>query len=111
MAEEAETESSRGYQNRAIEAAFRDALPHVALEDYDAPVALFRPPLDKHWKVTGGRWISSAKEYVFDDNDWSPLMPNLTVLEVPGDHDSMVLEPNVRVMASKLRTQILEAEA
>ncbi|MCB1407014.1 MAG: SDR family NAD(P)-dependent oxidoreductase, partial [Rhodobacteraceae bacterium] len=109
-AEEGETEVG-GFQNQAIEAAFRDALPHVALTEYDAPVALFRPPLDRHWKVSGGRWVSQAKEYVYDDNDWSRWMPRLTVHEVPGDHDSMVLEPNVRVMASKLRALIAEAEA
>ena len=111
MADEAEAEADSGFHNRAIEAAFRDALPHVTLRGYDAPVALFRPPLDKHWRVTGGRWVSSAKEYVHDDNDWSPWMPRLSVHEVPGDHDSMVLEPNVRVMASRLKTLISESEA
>jgi len=29
---------------------------------------------------------------------------------VPGDHDSMVLEPNVRVLAARLRRIIDEAE-
>jgi len=111
MAEEAAGEADSGFHNRAIEAAFRDALPHVQLRSYDAPVALFRPPLDKHWKVTGGRWVSQAKEYVYDDNDWTRWMPKLSVHEVPGDHDSMVLEPNVRVMAAKLRALIAEAEA
>ena len=37
-------------------------------------------------------------------------MPALRVLEVPGDHDSMVLEPNVRVMASLLKGCIEEAQ-
>jgi len=97
--------------NRAIEAAFRDALPHVAMAAYDAPVALFRPPLDQHWKVSGGRWVSKAKEYVYEDNDWGRWMPKLSVHEVPGDHDSMVLEPNVRVMAARLRALIAEGEA
>ena len=110
-AEEEAGEADSGFHNRAIEAAFRDALPFVSVEVYDAPVALFRPPLDRHWKVTGGRWVSRAKEYVYDDNDWSWVMPDLTVLEVPGDHDSMVLEPNVRVMAAKLKALIAEAEA
>ncbi|MCL4674760.1 MAG: polyketide synthase, partial [Pararhodobacter sp.] len=109
-AEEGESEAG-GFQNQAIEAAFREALPHVALAEYDAPVALFRPPLDRHWNVSGGRWVSRAKEYVYDDNDWSRWMPQLTVHEVPGDHDSMVLEPNVRVMASRLRGLIKEVEA
>ena len=99
-----------GFHNRAIEAAFRDALPHVAMAEYRGPVALFRPPLDRHWRVTGGRWVSRAKEYVLPDNDWSRWMPDLGVHEVPGDHDSMVLEPNVRVMVAKLRALIAEGE-
>ena len=97
--------------NQKIEAAFRDALPHVQLRPYDGRVALFRPPLDRHWQVSGGRWVSEAREYVSDDNDWGPWMPKLSVHEVPGDHDSMVLEPNVRVMAAALNTLIAEANA
>ncbi len=110
MAQEAQAEADSGFHNRAIETAFRNALPHVGLDPYDGRVALFRPPLDRHWKVSGGRWVSSAKEYVHDDNDWSRYMARLSVHEVPGDHDSMVLEPNVRVMASKLKTLIAEVE-
>ena len=33
------------------------------------------------------------------------------VVEVPGDHDSMVLEPNVRRLAARLRSVIMLAEA
>ena len=71
---------------------------------------LFRPPLDLKWQVTGGNWVSSAKEYVFADNDLTRYAPGLQVIEVPGDHDSMVLEPNVRVMAAQLKAVIAEAE-
>ncbi|MFN4100013.1 MAG: KR domain-containing protein, partial [Pararhodobacter sp.] len=106
MADEAAGEADSGFHNRAIESAFRDALPFVTVDTYDAPVALFRPPLDRHWKVSGGQWVSKAKEYVHEDNDWSRFMPRLTVHEVPGDHDSMVLEPNVRVMAARLKSLI-----
>jgi hypothetical protein len=28
------------------------------------------------------------------------------VVEVPGDHDSMVLEPNVRVLAARLKAAL-----
>jgi thioesterase domain-containing protein/acyl carrier protein len=100
-----------GPNNQRIEAAFRDALPHVALRPYDGRVALFRPPLDRHWKVSGGRWVSQAREYVSDDNDWGRWMTNLSVHEVPGDHDSMVLDPNVRVMAATLNALIAEVGA
>ncbi|MGY6535720.1 MAG: type I polyketide synthase [Pararhodobacter sp.] len=111
MATEAKGEGDGAFHNRRIEAAFRNALPLVQMARYDAPVALFRPPLDRHWKVTGGRWVSREKEFVSPDNDWGPWMPQLSVHEVPGDHDSMVLEPNVRVMASTLQDLIEQAEA
>ncbi len=97
-----------GFHNQAIEAAFRAALPHVTLSRYDGPVALFRPALDLHWRASDGRWISREKEYVSADNGWSEWMPALDVIEVPGDHDSMVLEPNVRVMATRLKSLIEE---
>ena len=44
------------------------------------------------------------------DNDWGQFVADLSVLEVPGDHDSMVLEPNVRVLASHIRKAIEDAE-
>ncbi len=108
MADESDNES--GFHNRAIEAAFRNALPHMQLRPYTGRTALFRPPLDRHWKVSNGQWVSRAREYVLPDNDWSQWMPELSVHEVPGDHDSMVLEPNVRVMAARMRELIRTAE-
>ena len=47
---------------------------------------------------------------MFADNDLTQFAPALVTIEVPGDHDSMVLEPNVRVLAAKLRAVIAEAE-
>ncbi len=91
------------FHNAAIEAAFRAALPGFALTQRAGATVLFRPALDRHWRVTGGRWVSRAKEYVFADNDLTQFAPTLQVVEVPGDHDSMVLEPNVRVLAARLR--------
>ncbi|MDP2087002.1 MAG: SDR family NAD(P)-dependent oxidoreductase, partial [Gemmobacter sp.] len=96
--------------NAAIEAAFRAALPAYDLRPWKGRVALFRPPLDRHWQVSGGQWVSAAKEYVFPDNQWSAFAPGLEVFEVPGTHDSMVLEPNVRVMATRIRKVLAAAE-
>jgi thioesterase domain-containing protein/acyl carrier protein len=106
----APTASAHQLHNAEIETAFRAALPAYPLKSWDGPAVLFRPPLDRHWKVTGGRWVSEAREYVFDDNDWTRYMPALRVVEVPGNHDSMVLEPNVRVLASHIKNCINEAE-
>lgn len=97
-----------GPNNQRIEQAFREALPHVRLRPYDGRTALFRPPLDRHWRVGGGRWVSAAREYVSHDNGWGAWMPALSVHEVPGDHDSMVLEPNVRIMAAEMARLIAE---
>ena len=103
-------EGPAAFHNTAIEAAFRQAVAQYLLPQRAGVTVLFRPPLDLHWQVTRGNWVSRAKEYVFHDNDLTPFAPALTVIEVPGDHDSMVLEPNVRVLAQHLRDIILRAE-
>jgi thioesterase domain-containing protein len=60
--------------------------------------------------VSGGQWVSRAKEYVYADNDLTRFAPQLQVIEVPGDHDSMVLEPNVRTLAARLKGVIAAVE-
>ena len=104
------TASQHQLHNAEIETAFRNALPGYPLKSWEGPAVLFRPPLDRHWKVTRGNWVSRAREYVFHDNDWTRFMPALRVIEVPGNHDSMVLEPNVRVLASHIKNCIIETE-
>jgi acyl transferase domain-containing protein/thioesterase domain-containing protein/acyl carrier protein len=98
------------FHNAAIEAAFRAALPGYAMRPFGGETVLFRPPLDRRYRVSGGRWVSSGREYVFPDNDLTRFAPRLSVIEVPGDHDSMVLEPNVRVLAARMRALIEAAE-
>ena len=100
------------FHNAAIEAAFRRAVGVYQLDRWDeGRVVLYRPPLDRRWKVTGGNWVSGEKEYVFPDNQWTGFAPGLEVVEVPGNHDSMVLEPNVRVLATRMREALAKAEA
>ena len=98
------------FHNAAIETAFRAALPGFVLAQRRGRTVLVRPPLDRAYQVSGGNWISRAREYVFADNDLTRFAPALEVIEVPGDHDSMVLEPNVRVMAARLKAVIAGAE-
>jgi thioesterase domain-containing protein len=97
--------------NAAIEAAFRDALPRYRVQPWGGPAVLFRPPLDLRWQISGGRWVNRDRELVYPDNDWTRYMPKLRVFEVPGDHDSMVLEPNVRVLARQMKDCIAAAES
>jgi thioesterase domain-containing protein len=56
--------------------------------------------------------MASAERVLVDGhNHWKPYVTGgIDVHVVPGDHDSMVLEPNVRVLAEKLRTCLEDAQ-
>lgn len=109
--EEPEALPEHQFHNEAIEAAFRAALPVYGLGPWGGAVVLFRPALDRRWPVSSGRWVDGAREYVLEDNGWATWTPALRVFEVPGTHDSMVLEPNVRVLAARMKSAIEAAEA
>ncbi|MCP5088038.1 MAG: SDR family NAD(P)-dependent oxidoreductase [Rhodobacteraceae bacterium] len=98
------------FHDTAIEAAFLQSVETYQLKPWNGPLVLVRPPLVGKWQVSEGRWIDSQRAYVFEDNDWSGWVPGIQVLEVSGDHDSMVLEPNVRVLAARMKASIEAAE-
>ncbi|HCQ65629.1 MAG TPA: hypothetical protein DIU07_10965 [Rhodobacteraceae bacterium] len=99
-------EREGSFHNHRIEMAFRDAIAAYGSPHYDMNVVLMRPAPDKYYKVSRGRWITSEKRYVSHDNDWGEHIPKLEVVEVPGDHGSMVLVPNVGVLGTYLRMRI-----
>ncbi|MDP5335482.1 MAG: polyketide synthase dehydratase domain-containing protein, partial [Paracoccaceae bacterium] len=103
-------EPAAQFHNAAIEAAFMDSVTSYRLRKWDGPLMLFRPPLVGKWQVAPDRWVNSERAYVLHDNDWTGWAPKVEVQEVPGDHDSMVLEPNVRVLAARMRRVIEAAE-
>ncbi|KMK65641.1 type I polyketide synthase [Puniceibacterium sp. IMCC21224] len=105
------TVTEAAFHNAEIEAAFLRAVDAYRMRPWDAPIALFRPPQHGRWTVSGGQMVDSQRAYVFPDNDWGQYTPQIAVFEVPGDHDSMVLEPNVRVLAGLMKTAIVQAEA
>ena len=48
--------------------------------------------------------INSDRRRIYHDNGWGRVRASsVEVFEVPGDHDNMVLEPNVRILAANLR--------
>jgi len=97
--------------NAAIEAAFRTAFSRYRPAPYPGGVTLFRPQLTHAYVLGPGRLLDSNLEYVHHDNGWGRFAGGVEVHEVPGTHDSMVLEPNVRVVAARLRACIQKAEA
>ena len=58
------------------------------------------------FRLNGNRLVDSYRNYVREDNFWTPHVANLQTFEVPGNHDNMVLEPNVRVLVSRMRRVI-----
>ncbi len=100
-----------GFHNAEIEAAFYRAIDSYQVQPWDGRVVLYRPPLQGKWQVSAGALVNSERAYVTSDNDWGLMVPGVEVHEVPGDHDSMVLEPNVRVLAALMREAIQSAEA
>lgn len=97
--------------SQAIEQAFYRMLPKYALAHYPGTISLFRPKLQPTHVFGEHRMINRDKRFIYEDNGWSPHCMRVDVVEVPGDHDSMVLEPNVRVLAGRLRKAIEAAEA
>jgi thioesterase domain-containing protein len=93
------------FHNRAIQDAFLESVGNYQVQPWGGTLALFRPALVAKWTV-GDRLISDERTYLYPDNDWTQFAPNIAVFEVPGDHDSMVLEPNVRVLAARIRSYL-----
>jgi len=94
------------FQSRRIGDAFMRAVLHYRIQPVPANVSLFRPRLDVRFRLSAGRLVDAERNLLYPDNGWTPFVQGLSVTEVPGDHDSMVLEPNVRVLAAGLRRRI-----
>lgn len=106
-----QTQTAHSFHNAEIEQAFLHAVSTYKMTPWQGRIALFRPPLVGTWKVSDNRWVNDERAYLLEDNDWGQYTPQIEVFEVPGDHDSMVLEPNVRVLASHMRNVIVTTEA
>ncbi|MGB7243720.1 MAG: beta-ketoacyl synthase N-terminal-like domain-containing protein [Sulfitobacter sp.] len=91
------------FHNTEIEAAFMESVRSYQVKPWNGPLAMMRPPLVGTWEVAPGRWINDERDYVLHDNGWTGWAPKIEVFEVPGDHDSMVLEPNVRVLGARMK--------
>lgn len=98
------------YKYDTIQEAFLAAAARYQVGTYAGKVVLYRPALDRAYEVAPGRFINSSRELVLDDQGWSPYVAEVEVREVPGDHDHMVLEPEVRVLASLVRKKLADID-
>ncbi len=98
------------FRSEEIEAAFLEACAVYEHKPYPGQVELFRPPFQERYVMGPGRVLNESREYLDEANHWRQYITGkLNVHMVTGDHDSMVLEPHVRVLANKLKVCLNEA--
>lgn len=99
------------YHSSTIHQAFLRACELYEVPEYRGKMLLLRPRQKPTHVFGPDRMINHDRRFIFPDNGWSQHGVDVDVQEVPGDHDGMVLEPNVRTLAAKLRKAIDRAEA
>lgn len=99
------------FRTENIEAAFYRALELYTIRPYGGTVALFRPPLEEVYRLGPDHVVNSKGSWVEALNGWGPYCSaGVEVHTTPGNHDSMVLEPNVRVLAQRMRERLAQAD-
>ncbi len=78
--------------------SFLTAAAQYHPQPYDGAVTLFRAQEVADVFAHAGRTLG-----------WGPYVRDITIHEVPGDHDSLVREPNVQVLTSRLRALLEQA--
>ena len=107
----AEASKSARFHSQRVGDAFLSAMAAYKVSPVDIGATLFRPRLRVKFRLRDGRMIDAERNLLSPDNGWTPFVRSLSVIEVPGNHDSMVLEPNVRVLVASLRRILERAEA
>lgn len=99
------------FRSDQIEIAFRTSLANYEMRVLPTDISLFRPPLDATYDLGNGRCANVDGLLMEDRNWWAPWTSGRVDVEiVPGNHDSMVLEPNVKVLAARVRNVLDDAQ-
>lgn len=100
------------FRSAQIGDAFLDAHANYQTPTLSSDVHLYRPPLPVAHHLPGGRCINADRVLLDPLNHWTPhVHGQIHLREVAGDHDTMVLEPNVRTLASMLKRDLEAAMA
>jgi thioesterase domain-containing protein/acyl carrier protein len=75
--------------------AMFDAVQASAIRPYDGPTVLFAS--ETEWE---------SFRHLPPDRGWSALIPDLTIVRTPGDHNTLVHPPHVDKLARSLRTHL-----
>ena len=95
-----------------IEEAFKAALAAYEMQRYAGDILVYRPQLRRIHELPRGRAANAHWRLVDDTNHWRPWVDGrIDVIEVAGDHYDMMLEPNVRALASDLKSRIHKTQS
>jgi acyl transferase domain-containing protein/thioesterase domain-containing protein/acyl carrier protein len=98
------------FRSESVKDGFLEALSHYELQSYPGLITLFRPKLSQRFKISHDRHTNEFREIQDVCNHWLPYAQGgIDTFEVDGDHDSMVLEPHVRVLGVRMRSCLEEA--
>ncbi|EMI17169.1 polyketide synthase type I [Rhodopirellula maiorica SM1] len=102
--------SDAQFRSALVGDAFLKANDKYTTRPYDGDVCLFRPPLEVAHRLWGGRLLTHDRQFRDPLNHWGPhIQGKIEVYEVTGDHDSMMLEPHVRNLATKFKSCLDQA--
>ncbi len=96
-------------QNQPLPLELRD---QVMTEAFWAAGDRYRPePYDGRVVLYRASEIAAVLSHVGRGLGWEEYVQNLEIVEVPGNHDSLVYEPNVSVMTAHLRATLRKSAA
>jgi len=105
-------EQDHEFRSSVIEDSFMRALSKYQPKPWSGDIHVYRPRLNRLYKLSGeDRYIDDQWNFQVEDNGWTGWVDDVHIREVPGNHDSMVLEPNVRVLAGRIADDIAEVQA
>jgi thioesterase domain-containing protein len=85
-------------RDQVMTEAFWAAGDRYQPERYEGKVVLYR-----------ASQIAAVLSHAGSSLGWAEFVPNLEIVEVPGNHDSLVYEPNVTTMTTHLRATLRKA--
>ena len=99
------------FRSTEIEAAFVEACAQYEHKTYPGQVDLFCPPPQVRYDLGPNKRFNDVRQYLDRANHWEQYISGgVVVHKVTGDHDSMVLEPHVRVLANELGACLRKAQ-
>jgi thioesterase domain-containing protein/acyl carrier protein len=81
-----------------VTSAFNAAASRYVTRRYEGPVTLYK-----------ARQVNHFFEHIGPTLGWAEYIPQLDVVHVPGDHNTVMVEPNVQVLINHLKVLIASA--